>query len=188
MEAHKVTIFGSGFGTQKLPVDIRVAGIRCQIVNITPSCITCIVRAAANSPSNIPNYGRLQTDTPSTQIDGFISGTGTNYRRYSSLSDLQDRTVQGIINGIEAGTVGLREQGNIPDLEINGSLPNSIYRFKGYFKPPRDDKYIFRVSTNDPVFMFLSPYTGCAEVDYNDPLIFHNSSFEGDGVIKMATY
>lgn len=56
---------------------------------------------------------------------------------------------------------------------------SNIYHFKSYFKAPKNGSYTFRIYTNDRVFMLLSPFKGSAEVNYSNPIIFHNSTLEG---------
>ena len=175
-EAHKLTIYGSGFGNIKNSVDVRVAGVNCPVTEVLPNSVTCVARPS-NSDSNIlPNSGRLPTDTTRTQINGYVSGTGVSFRRYSRGELLVDRTVQGFIDGINSGLLLMEEEGVLPDLELNGTNLYHTYLFKGYFKAPRTGQYTFRIYSNDRVFMFLSPFKGSAEVNYSNPIISHNSS------------
>jgi hypothetical protein len=185
-EAHKLTIYGSGFGNIKNSVDVRVAGVNCPVIEVLPNSVTCVARPS-NSDSNIlPNSGRLPTDTTRTQINGYVSGTGVSFRRYSRGELLVDGTVQGFIDGINSGLLLMEEEGVLPDLELNGTNLYHTYLFKGYFKAPRTGQYTFRVYSNDRVFMFLSPFKGSAEVNYSNPIISHNSSTSyGGSTINM---
>lgn len=190
-EAHKLTINGSGFGSVKNAVDVRVAGVPCSVNSVSPNSIECTVRSG-NSQGQVilPNQGRLPTDTTGTQTNGYISGTGVSFKRYGNLGGLTDKTVQGFINGVNSGLFDLLDSGVLPDFALNATNTNEAYHFKGYFKAPRTGQYTFRILTNDRVFMFVSPFKGSAEVNYSQPIISHNASStrSGNNIFLISDY
>lgn len=86
---NELTISGTGFSTETNNITVTAANIPCKVTSATANSIKCTV--AADPAGN--TYGLLSTNSTS-QVNGYVSGTGFSYARY----DTSGMTIQTIDN------------------------------------------------------------------------------------------
>lgn len=85
-----ITIQGYGFTQKSEQISVKAANLPCAVTYSDERKIVCTVQ-----PDTAGNtYGRLATDS-SSQVDGFISGSGLKYWRYN-IAALSSKTTAGL--------------------------------------------------------------------------------------------
>jgi hypothetical protein len=112
-QGQTITIQGSGFSIDPNVINVEVGNSACNVLRSSERSITCVVQPdiAGNT------YGKLNTTTAGTQMNGFISGSGLIYQRYD-LTNLSSFNVAGFRNAISTNNpnITLLEQSIKPDL------------------------------------------------------------------------
>jgi hypothetical protein len=115
-------------------------------------------------------FGQLPT-TSTSQINGFLSGAGLDYSRYD-ITNLSTKTLINFRANIASANLTLLESSRKPDImtpDIYGSYYVQV--FKGYFVAPSAGIYVFRGLADDAMELFVSTFSGSAEINYTAPLI-----------------
>lgn len=120
--------------------------------------IVCNLRAR-----NASLTSKLETSSGS-QVKGYFSGTGLNYRRYD-ITNLGAKTNDGLRSAIQSNStsISLVESGYRGEIK-SGAYYGSNYgeAFTGYFTAPVDGVYKFQGVADDSFAMYLSSSYGSA--------------------------
>lgn len=154
----RIKIQGSGFTSTTSLVEVSVDGNICDVVSSTMSEIVCNLRARNSSLTS-----KLETNSGS-QIQGYFSGSGLNYRRYD-ITNLGTKTYDGLRSAIQtnSSSISLVESGFRGEIK-SGAYYGSNYgeQFTGYFTAPVDGVYTFQGVADDSFAAYLSSTYGSA--------------------------
>ena len=123
-------------------------------------------------------YGNLST-TATSQVNGFLSGTGLNYARYdltkslsyevSYVKELIGTPNEEIYQFAHDNQLTPQIAGDLLSTTlINYDVP-TLEAYSGYFLAPTSGNYTFRALADDRLFVYLANDTGSVQTfDYYD--------------------
>lgn len=97
LSGQTININGTGFSTNSSEISVKVDNNDCVVTASTISSITC------NLPPRNPSVSSLLSTNSTGQINGYISGTGLNYKRYD-ISGLSSKDIAGLKAAIAANS------------------------------------------------------------------------------------
>lgn len=92
-----LTITGRGFSNHPSVIQVDVNGTSCDVVSSTLTQIVCELQE-----KTLSDHSLLSTNSGS-QTNGYTSGSGLKYRRYS-INNLSNKTPDGLKTAIASGS------------------------------------------------------------------------------------
>jgi len=96
LAGQKLSIQGTGFSTVSSEITVTVDGTPCNILTSTLKSITCDLQARTSAST-------LLSTNSQSQVNGYISGAGLNYKRYS-VTNLATKTNSGFRTAVKANS------------------------------------------------------------------------------------
>lgn len=159
-----ITVIGTGFSTELKNNSVTVDGNPCQVTYTDQGSLKCTLA------QRDVNVSSLLATTSNTQTNGYVSGAGITYARYTFNGQMNVfvdavRTKKSAVLGTPQ-EVGYRAE--LKEGDIYGTLYGQTW--SGYFTAPVNGVYNF-IGTADDIFTFyLSSVAGSTELPTN-PII-----------------
>jgi hypothetical protein len=161
-----IQINGTGFSTNPLNNSVTVAGNPCNVTSASSTSIFCILGPKNDSISTL----LLTNDTNQTQ--GYFSGMGLQYLRYSTYQS----SYQPFVDLVRNGSL-IPEEISVAT-EVKSFHNVEAYKgevWKGYFLAPTSGNYTFRGWASYAFAFYISSTYGSARPSQT-PLIYSNAS------------
>jgi hypothetical protein len=177
-----LTISGTGFSNNPTNNTVTVDGNDCHVTAATNNQLQCTV-----APRNSSLSSQLPTNTSGAQSQGFFSGAGLSYARYtvSASINTQDEFVAAVRASNTSALGTPSEVGFRADMrEANIYSYNEAQTWRGYFTAPVAGTYTFRGTADDSFRVYLASDYGTKQ-EATTPLIYSDTAQIFNGFFKM---